>query len=326
MTAISGPLARLDRAKEDLAKAWLVRVIERASLEEIRALPTDRIARELPELIGDLLRAAAEADAAGGAELSEDATARAAGLAALRAGGEFSAAELARDIAALHAVLVRALREELAGSDPEAFADSAERLAEAAGAVQAAAVEELVRSRSRELESQANTDPLTGLYNLRYLQREVSQLLDLQKRYEHPFAMLLLDIDGLKRINDAHGHQAGDRVLMQVAMAMRRAVRAVDTAARLGGDEFCILAPEQNSASGANLAGRLVAAIQEEVVTPDTPPVGVSIGVAACPEQGEDADRLLESADQAMYRAKAAGESVAIGSSDNAEIAEQAKR
>src|SRR4051794_1554254 len=320
MTAISGPLARLDRAKEDLAKAWLVRVIERASLEEIRALPTDRIARELPELIGDLLRAAAEADAAGGAELSEDATVRAAGLAALRAGGEFSAAELARDIAALHAVLVRALREELAGSDPEAFADSAERLAEAAGAVQAAAVEELVRSRSRELESQANTDPLTGLYNLRYLQREVSQLLDLQKRYEHPFAMLLLDIDGLKRINDAHGHQAGDRVLMQVAMAMRRAVRAVDTAARLGGDEFCVLAPQQNSASGANLAARLVAAIREEVVTPDTPPVGVSIGVAACPEQGEDSERLLESADQAMYRAKAAGESVAIGSSANAEV------
>jgi diguanylate cyclase (GGDEF)-like protein len=325
MTAISGPLGRLDRAKEDLAKAWLVRVIERASLDEIRALPTDRIARELPELIGDLLRAAADADDQG-AELSEGALERAAGLAALRAGGDFSAAELARDIAALHAVLVRALRDELAGEEPDAFADAAERLAEAAGAVQAAAVEELVRTRSRELESQANTDPLTGLYNLRYLQREIAQLLDVQKRYEHPFAVLLLDIDGLKRINDAHGHQAGDRVLMQVAMAMRRAVRAVDTAARMGGDEFCVLAPEQDSAGGANLAGRLVAAIQEEVVTPDTPTIGVSIGVSACPDQGEEADRLLEAADQAMYRAKSAGETVAIGGSDDAAVAERAKR
>ena len=326
MTAISGPLGRLDRSKEDLAKAWLVRVIERASLDEIRALPTERIARELPELIGDLLKAAAESDAGAGPVLSEEAIDRARGLAALRAGGELSAAELARDIAALHAVLVRALREELAGSDPEAFADAAERLAEAAGAVQAAAVEELVQTRSRELESQANTDPLTGLYNVRYLQREIGQLLDVQKRYEHPFAVLLLDIDGLKRINDAHGHQAGDRVLMQVAMAMRRAIRAVDTAARLGGDEFCVLAPEQNSGSGANLAARLVAAIREEGVTPDSPPVGVSIGVAACPEQGEDAERLLEVADQAMYRAKAAGQAVAVGGSDDAKVAEQAKR
>src|SRR3954452_21125830 len=166
MTAISGPLGRVDRFREELAKAWVVRVIERASLDEIRALPTDRIASELPELIGDLLRTAAEAEADGGAKLSDDAIARAAGLAALRAGGDSSAAELARDIAALHAVLVRALRAELAGSDPEGFADAAERLAEATGAVQAAAVEELVRPRPRELESQANTDPLTGLYNL----------------------------------------------------------------------------------------------------------------------------------------------------------------
>jgi diguanylate cyclase (GGDEF)-like protein len=113
---------------------------------------------------------------------------------------------------------------------------------------------------------------------------------------------------------------------MQVAMAMRRAIRAVDTAARLGGDEFCVLAPEQNSGSGANLAARLVAAIREEVVTPDSPPVGVSIGVAACPEQGEDAERLLEVADQAMYRAKAGGQSVAVGGSDDAAVAEQAKR
>ncbi len=162
---------------------------------------------------------------------------------------------MARDVASLQAVLVRALREELAESDPERFADAVEQLVDATGAIQAAAVEELVRRRSRELESQANTDALTGLGNLRHLQREIAHMLELQKRYGHPFGLLLMDIDGLKRINDAHGHQAGDRVLMQVAMSLRRSIRTVDVAARLGGDEFCVLAPEQE-ADGRGQAGR----------------------------------------------------------------------
>ena len=110
-------------------------------------------------------------------------------------------------------------------------------------------------SRSRELESQANTDPLTGLGNLRALQRQLATLLDVRKRYQHPFAVLLMDIDGLKRINDSHGHPAGDRVLMQVGMSLRRSIRSVDTAARIGGDEFCVLAagagPEERGEAGA---------------------------------------------------------------------------
>ena len=210
-------------------------------------------------------------------------------------------------------MLVKALRDEFAGSDPARFADAVERLAEASGAVQAAALEELVRSRSRELESQANTDPLTGLYNLRYLQRQIAQLLDVQKRYGHPFGVLLMDVDGLKRINDAHGHAAGDRVLMQVAMALRRAIRTVDTPARLGGDEFCVLAPEQDAKGGALLAERLSVAVREEVATPDEPPVTLSIGVVGCPEHGDDAETLVDIADRAMYRAKAGGEQVALG-------------
>jgi diguanylate cyclase (GGDEF)-like protein len=324
MTPIRGPLARLDRSREELAKAWLVRLIERSSLDEIRDLPTERIARELPELISDLVQAVAQ-DNGDPYELSSEQHQRAAALALLRAGRDSSAADLARDLAALQAVLVKALREELAASDPERFADAVERLAEATGAVQAAAVEELVRSRSRELESQANTDPLTGLYNLRYLQRELAHLLDLHKRYGHPFAALLMDVDGLKRINDAHGHQAGDRVLMQLAMALRRSIRNVDTPARLGGDEFCVLAPEQDIKGAQILADRLAAAVREEVVTPDEPPMGISIGVVACPDHGEDAETLIDLADRAMYRAKAAGDEVAVGETNGRPVAEEAK-
>jgi diguanylate cyclase (GGDEF)-like protein len=231
---------------------------------------------------------------------------------------------VARDISALQAVLVRALRDELSEKEPERFADAVERLADATGAIQAAAVEELVRSRSRELESQANTDPLTGLGNLRNLQTELAQMLEMQKRYGHPFGVLLMDIDGLKRVNDSQGHQAGDRVLMQVAMALRRSIRTVDIAARLGGDEFCVLAPEQESAAATLLGERLASAVVDEVSIGADPPVGLSIGVVSCPEHGQDAEALIDAADRAMYRAKAAGENVALGEPAAAEeVAEE---
>jgi len=313
MAPIRGPLARLDRSRDELAKAWLVRLIERASLDEIRELPTERLARELPDLIGDIVREAAEGEG-DPYDLSKDQAERAASLATMRGGGgEVQAADVARDVAALQSVLVRALREEIGESDPARFAEAVEQLVEAGGAIQAAAMEAHVQARSRELESQANTDPLTGLGNLRALQRQLGTLLDVHKRYRNPFGLLLMDIDGLKRINDSHGHQAGDRVLMQVAMSLRRSIRSVDTAARIGGDEFCVLLPQQDLKSAAKLAARLATAVEEEVATPDDPPVTISIGVAASPEHGDDAEALIDTADRAMYRAKAAGEGIALG-------------
>jgi diguanylate cyclase (GGDEF)-like protein len=126
-------------------------------------------------------------------------------------------------------------------------------------------------------------------------------------------------------VNDAHGHQAGDRVLMQVAMALRRSIRTVDVAARLGGDEFCVLAPEQESDAATTLAERLATAVQEEVASPDDPPVGLSIGVVSCPRHGADAEALIDAADRAMYRAKAAGDDVALGEPPSADLNEEAK-
>ena len=130
--------------------------------------------------------------------------------------------------------------------------------------MQAAAVETLVSRRGRELESLANSDPLTGLSNLRHLHAQLKQALAITKRYEHPFALLVLDIDGLKRVNDAQGHAAGDRVLVQVALAVRRSIRSVDVPARIGGDEFCVLAPDQTAASATALAERLAEAVATE--------------------------------------------------------------
>jgi diguanylate cyclase (GGDEF)-like protein len=312
VTPIRGPLARLERSRDELAKQWLVRLIERASLDEIRELPTEKIARELPELISGIVNAIAEGDG-DPFNLTKDQSERAASLAALRAGArEARAADVARDVAALQTVLLHALRDDLE-DDPVRFAEAVEQLVEAVAAIQAEAMEAHVTSRSRELESQANTDPLTGLGNLRALQRQLATLLDVRKRYQHPFAVLLMDIDGLKRINDSHGHQAGDRVLMQVGMSLRRSIRSVDTAARIGGDEFCVLLPEQDLKSAAKLAARLATAIEEEVAAPGDPPITVSIGVAASPEHGDEAEALIDTADRAMYSAKAAGEGIALG-------------
>lgn len=311
-TPLRGPLARLDRAREELAKAWLMRLIERASLEEISEMPTDRFAVELPALISDVLQAAA--GSGDPFELSEDARDRAVRLVELRKSRDPGAVDLARDVVAIQSVVLEALARDADEIGAEAFASLATSIAEAVGALQVAAVETLVDQRSQELETLANTDPLTGLANLRQLHTQLRQALAFSKRYDQPFALLVLDVDGLKRVNDGQGHQVGDRVLVQVGLAMRRTIRGVDTPARIGGDEFCVLAPSQTAEAGLVLGGRLGEAIAAETAGLDGDRgVSASIGVVSCPAHGDEPEGLLQVADQAMYRAKAAGESVALG-------------
>lgn len=314
---LRGPLARLDRDREELAKSWLVRLIERATLEEIKALPTGKLADELPELISDVLAIAGD-ESSDPVELSPAAHARASRLADLRESRESSATELSRDVVAIHAAILAGLARDSEGLDPAGVAELAVRIAEAVGAIQATAIESLVDQRVRELESLANSDPLTGLSNRRHLEEQLRNALALFERYQTPFALLVLDVDGLKRVNDAHGHQAGDRILVQVAVALRRTLRSTDTAARVGGDEFCVLASNQTAEAAEPLGQRLADAVEAE--TKGGPDVGVSIGVVSCPEHGDDTDALLEMADQAMYRAKAGGEKVALGDPDQPEL------
>jgi len=314
---LRGPLARLDRERDELAKAWLVRLIERASLEEIKGLPTDRLADELPELIGDVLTLTSESGRDPEA-LPSGARERATRIADLRGARENVAAELLRDLTAIQVAILGSLAKDPEGLDLESYADLALRLAEAIGVLQSVAVEGLVERQVNELESLANSDPLTGLSNRRYLQDQLRQALGIYKRYETPFALLILDVDGLKRVNDSKGHQAGDRALVQVATAMRRTLRTTDTAARIGGDEFCVLATNQNATAAEPLAQRIVDAVDAE--TGSDSPIGISIGVVSCPEHGDDTDALLEMADQAMYRAKAGGLKVALGDPENPEL------
>ena len=311
-TPLRGPLARLDGVRDQLAKAWLMRLIERASLEEISRLPTEQIVAELPAVISDVLQVAAT-EGRDRLTLPDDMRERAARLADLREGDEARAGDLSRDVAAIQAVILEALARDAEEIGAVAYAALVTSVTEAVSGLQATAVETLVDHRSRDSDSLANTDPLTGLANMRYLQAQLRQNLGLVKRYEQPFALLVVDVDGLKRVNDGRGNQAGDRVLVQVGLAMRRTIRVVDTAARIGGDEFCVLAPTQTADAARPLAERLVAAIAAETGSDDQDPgVGASVGVVSAPEHGDDPDALMDAADQAMYRAKAAGDAVVV--------------
>ncbi len=156
----------------------------------------------------------------------------------------------------------------------------------------------------------ATQDSLTGLFNRRYFFVVAKREFQRSQRYGHPLALLLLDIDYFKRINDGYGHRAGDQVLRTVAGIMRVSLRQVDIPCRYGGEEFVMLLPETPLDTAMAVAQRLGATLAATPVPTEKGPVTVtvSIGVAAL-INGENLtlDLLLERADQAMYAAKQAG-------------------
>jgi diguanylate cyclase (GGDEF)-like protein len=154
-----------------------------------------------------------------------------------------------------------------------------------------------------EVRRQSRTDELTGLPNRRALYADAPGLLT--ARPGVPCAFLLLDADRFKEINDSLGHDVGDRLLVQVSERLRRCLRPGDLIARLGGDEFAILLIGVGRDEAVQTADRLRAALREPLTLKGIAvQVGISIGIALFPEQGEDLKTLLRKADTAMYRAK----------------------
>jgi diguanylate cyclase (GGDEF)-like protein len=156
----------------------------------------------------------------------------------------------------------------------------------------------------RQMEEQARTDALTGLPNRAALVRHLERELARSRRHGSRFALVFLDLDGFKRVNDVHGHEAGDALLVGLAEGLRAAVRAEDLVARLAGDEFCVVLDgmagrPQATEVADELRGRV-----ERGLLPRG--VGVSLGLALAPEDGTDPGALLHAADVAMYADKAA--------------------
>jgi diguanylate cyclase (GGDEF)-like protein len=162
-----------------------------------------------------------------------------------------------------------------------------------------------VHQRQTALEHQTLHDALTGLPNRVLLQDRLEQSVQIMKRTSGSMALLLLDLDRFKEVNDALGHQAGDELLQQVGQRLEALLRHSDTVARLGGDEFAIVAPNTDSRQAAQLADKIAAAIKDVFqVGEQHLYVGVSVGVAVCPQHGTDAGTLIRHADIAMYAAK----------------------
>jgi diguanylate cyclase (GGDEF)-like protein len=186
----------------------------------------------------------------------------------------------------------------------DADADALVSLADQA----AIAVENVMLHNQAQLASL--TDPLTGLWNVRYLSMVLAQEIERASRFDRPLALLMLDLDHFKRVNDRYGHQRGDAVLMELAQRLRDQVREVDTVARYGGEEFVVVLPETGTAGALNVAERIGAAVRDRPFggAPARPlQLTVSTGAAVFPNHGQTSEELIRAADAALYAAKEGG-------------------
>ncbi|MFZ1625197.1 MAG: GGDEF domain-containing protein [Gammaproteobacteria bacterium] len=197
---------------------------------------------------------------------------------------------------------------------------SAEETSAAAGRVLAQKTALLHRRLTRlstvvkDVEYFAYHDPLTGLPNRALLLDRMEQSIASARRTDRQLALMIIDLDKFKPLNDRHGHPVGDRILQHVAAMLRTGLRSSDTPCRLGGDEFALMLPEISSADSARTIAKKVRA---RIATPlrwrgHQLRVTASVGIAVYPEDGNSASDLFEKADASMYAAKSSAERRAI--------------
>lgn len=190
---------------------------------------------------------------------------------------------------------------------PRHFLRSERKAVEMAQRLAAVAIEQ--QDMAQRLAFQAEHDALTGLPNRHLLEDRLQQSISYARRKKSPLALLFLDLDGFKNINDTLGHNAGDTVLREVSQRLKNCVRESDTVARLGGDEFTVVLPDVSSTQGVQtVADKIIATLQMPFhVLDHEMHLSSSIGIAMFPEDAEEPGILLRNADSAMYRAKARG-------------------
>jgi diguanylate cyclase (GGDEF)-like protein len=177
-----------------------------------------------------------------------------------------------------------------------------------AGAAAAAFTRERLRGELQDLTQLATVDPVTGLFNRRYFETRLEAEAERARRQEHDLALLLIDIDNFKHVNDTRGHLEGDRTLRDVADLLRAGVRIFDVCARYGGEEFVIVMPDASLSVAQHVAERIRLKIERRFVH-EVPPVTVSIGVGMLARHAA-ADDLIDVADRALIAAKKAGKNL----------------
>ena len=161
-------------------------------------------------------------------------------------------------------------------------------------------------------------DPLTGLYNRRYLTERLVEEMARASRQNQPLSYLMVDIDHFKRLNDHYGHLAGDAVLKELAERLRQACREMDVVGRFGGEEFFVILPGTDNATAAEIAERIRSSVEEKPFSAGTFPLDVQVSVGGAQRLAafSHVNQLIDSADRALYAAKAAGRNRVVLSGD----------
>ncbi|NQV85385.1 MAG: sensor domain-containing diguanylate cyclase [Rhodospirillales bacterium] len=156
-----------------------------------------------------------------------------------------------------------------------------------------------------EIRNLANHDPLTGLPSRRLFDDRLGEAMARARREETEMAILFIDLDGFKAVNDTLGHEAGDQVLVEVSERLHSCVREIDTVARIGGDEFIVIIERQDISRAMVVGDRVVKRLSQPIETPaGVANIGASVGIAVYPKDGNTAVALIKSADKAMYAVK----------------------
>lgn len=150
-------------------------------------------------------------------------------------------------------------------------------------------------------------DEHTGLYNARHLNAQLANEVARSERFARPLAVLFIDVDNFKQVNDQHGHLVGSAVLKEIGKVISHSIRAIDSAYRYGGDEFAVLLLETTTAGASDVANRILNAVRYHQYPNLNMPMTLSIGVASFPDHARTATGLVDAADKAMYRAKKGG-------------------
>lgn len=296
----------LEENRLDITKTWLSRLISQIdNLSALESFPTQETIRTSMELIEGLANCLSDHDTLsqfgpGGLYFRQ-----ASALGLLQQEDTGGIGPLIESLDALEEAIWERLEGGLRQQDQDVLG-LVRILRMALHRVMTSAAEAYHKRSSAELDRLAHTDSLTSLHNRRYMEQELGRHVELYKRYHHPFAVLMLDLDSLKLVNDTFGHVAGDEAIKHLANAIRENIRDTDIPCRYGGDEFLVLMPEADRPAIASVGKRISESIRMSRLKLGGGMVAleVSFGAASCPVDGTTMEALVKVADANLYAAK----------------------